>query len=159
MSAYIMSDNHINVIVSWFDDYRKDNQLWYEMGAKFGYMDRETAPTVAECLYNQNVRSVNDRYTEQTGNKEYTFKFISNAKQAYSLAEIAGALDGLEYQSCESDDYHTTDAYKILTSMRKELLKRVQDRDLGDNTTWSIDELKTTPNRYEVVSRNAYNID
>jgi hypothetical protein len=159
MSAYIVSDNHINVIVSWFMDYRKDNQLWYELNGNFGYMGDEAAPRVAGCLYNQNVRSVNARYTEQTGNEGYIFTKISNAKEAYSLAEIAGALDGLEYQSCESDDYHTTDAYKIITSMRKDLLKRVQERDLGDNTTWSINELKTSPARFEIVSRDGYNID
>lgn len=159
MSAYIVSDNHINVLVSWFVDYRKDNQLWYELNGNYGYMGIEQAEEVANCLYNQNVRSVNDRYTEQTGNESYQFKYITNAKQAYSLAEIAGAIDGLEYQSCESDDYHQTDAYKILTSMRKDLLRKVQERDLGDNTTWSIDELKTSPAKYEVVSRDAYNVD
>lgn len=159
MSAYIVSNNHVNVIVSWFVDYRHDYQLWYELNGQYGYMGQEEAAAVADCLYNQNVRSVNDRYSEQTDNESYRFKYITNAKNAYSLAEIAGAIDGLEYQSCESDDYHQTDAYKILTSMRKELLKKVQSRDLGDNTTWSIDELKPSPAKYEVVSHDAYNID
>ena len=159
MSAYIVSDNQINVIVSWFMDYRKDNQLWYELNGQYGYMDNEVAPVVAQVLYSQNVHSVNDRYTEQTGDESYKFKPITNAKQAYSLAEIAGAIDGLEYQSCESDDYHQTDAYKLITSMRKHLLKKVQERDLGDNTTWSINELKSAPAKYEVVSQDAYNVD
>lgn len=159
MSAYIVSDNHINVIVSWFVDYRKDYQLWYELNGQYGYMGETEAQAVAECLYNQNVRSVNDRYSEQTGNEGFRFNYIRNAKQAYSLAEIAGAIDGLEYQSCESDDYHTTDAYKLITSMRKDLLKKVQERDLGDNTTWSIDKLKNSVAKYEVVERGGYNND
>lgn len=159
MSAYLVSDNHINVIVSWFVDYRKDYQLWYELNGQYGYMDEEAAKQVAWVLHSQNVRSVNDRYQEAGSDETYEFKYLPRVKEAYSLAEIAGAIDGLEYQSCESDDYHTTDAYKILTSMRKQLLKKVQDRDLGDNTTWSIDELKTTPAKFEVADRSGYNND
>lgn len=159
MSAYQVSDNHINVIVSWFLDYRKDNQLWFELGGEYGYMDEEAAARVAWTLHSQNVRSVNHRYSEASSDEVYTFKKIGNAKQAYGLAEIAGALDCLEYQSCETSDYYTTDAYKLITSMRKHLLKKVQDRELGNNTTWSIDELKATPAKFEAANYSYYNND
>lgn len=159
MSAYIVSNNHINVIVSWFMDYRKDSQLWYELNGQYGYMSAEDAPKVAYELYKQNVRSVNYHYNDNQTDELYQFEQVKNAKQAYSLAEIAGALDGLEYQSCETDDYHQTDAYKIITSMRKDLLKRVQERDLGDNTTWAIDELKDKPAKHKLFDRSAYYTD
>jgi hypothetical protein len=128
MSAYIVENDHINVIVSWFDDYRKDNQLWYSVNGNYGYMDKETMPLVAQVLHSENVRSVNNRYNDMESDEVYQFRFISNAKKGFGLAEIAGAIDCLEYQSCESDDYHSTDAYKIITSMRKHLLKLVQDQ-------------------------------
>ena len=150
MSAYIVSNNHIDVIVSWFLNNYKDSQLWYEINGQYGYMDSEQAPKVAYELYKQNVRSVNRRYNDSETDELYQFTEVKNAKQAYSLAEIAGALDCLEYQSCETDDYHQTDAYKIITSMRKHLLKKIQADELGDNTTWSIDELKDKPAKYRV---------
>lgn len=159
MSAYIVSNTQINVIVSWFIDYRKDCQLWYELNGQYGYMDQEVAPKVAYELYKQNVLSVNSRYDDTESDEQYKFEYISNAKQAYCLAEIAGALDNLEYQSCETDNYHSTDAYKIITAMRKDLLKRVQNHDLGDNTTWGIDELKDKPAQFKVVDRSGYSVD
>jgi hypothetical protein len=159
MSAYVVSDDHINVIVSWFLDYRKDNQLWYELGGNYGYMDEAAAARVAWTLHSQNIRSVNHRYSEESTDEHYTFNKIGNAKQAYSLAEVAGALDCLEYQSCETADYPSTDAYRLITSMRKALLKKVQDRDLGDNTTWSINELKSTPAKFEVSAYEYHNND
>lgn len=158
MSAYIVSENHINVIVSWFVDYRKNNQLWYELNGKYGYMDKAAAGAVARELFAQNVRSVDVRYSEEN-NSSYVFMYIPHIKLGYGLAEIAGAIDCLEYQSCETDDYHQTDAYKIITAMRKHLLKLVQERDLGDNTTWSIDEIKNTPAQRQLLDRSAYNID
>lgn len=159
MSAYIVENCQINVIVSWFLSPTKDNQLWYEMNGQYGYMGIEEAPKVAYELYKQNVLSVNDRYNDTESDEQYGFEYIQNAKQAYCLAEIAGAIDGLEYQSCETDNYHQTDAYKIITSMRKHLLKVVQDQELGDNTTWSIKELKNKPAQYSVVDRSGYNVD
>lgn len=139
MSAYIVSDNHINVIVSYFVDYRQNYKLWYELNGNFGYMSEDDAPKVAHCLYEQNVKSVDARYDEENGGN-YQFKFIRDAKQLYSIGEIALALDGLEYQSCETDDYHQTDAYKIVQAMRKHLLRKMQERDNAD--TWHIDEVK-----------------
>lgn len=142
MSAYTVSDNHLNVLVSWFMENRVEYRLWYKLNGKFGYMSAGDAPRVAYELYKQNVLSVNDRYNDIESDEQYTFEYIKNAKQAYGLAEIAGAIDCLEYQSCETDNYKNTDAYSIITAMRKNLLERVQNRELGDGTTWNIDELK-----------------
>jgi hypothetical protein len=162
MSAYIVTDDHINVVVSWFIDYRKDYQLWYEINGNYGYMGQAEAVDVAQVLYSENVKSVNSRYNEQSPDEQYQFTYLAHVKEAYGIGEIAGALDCLEYQSCETDGYHTSDAYKIITSMRKHLLKKVQERELGDNTTWEISKAKgkfAKPASFEVVDRGAYNVD
>ena len=139
MSAFVVNDNHINVIVSYFVADAMDDRLWYEMNGKYGYMGKEDAEKVAQCLYSQNVRSVNDRYNELEEDG-FNYTYIPHARRVYSWGEIAMALDCLEYQSCESDDYHTTDAYKIVTSMRKHLLKDVAKEQGAD--TWGITEVK-----------------
>lgn len=139
MSAFVVNDNHINVIVSYFVEDAMDDRLWYEMNGKYGYMSKEDAEKVAQCLYSQNIRSVNDRYNELEEDG-FAYKFIPHARRVYSIGEIAMALDCLEYQSCESEDYHATDAYKLLLAMRKQLLKEVAKEQGAD--TWGITEVK-----------------
>lgn len=142
MSAYIVTEDHINVIVSFFVTPVIDDRLWLKVNDEYNYMDENTSSKVAEILYNQNVRSVNYRYNDKQGNEHFEFEYIPQASQKYSVGEIAGALDCLEYQSCETDDYHQTEAYDIITMMRKHLLKMVQTEQLGDETVWSIERAK-----------------
>lgn len=142
MSAFIVSEDHINVIVSFFVTPVMDDRLWLKVNGNYGYMDGETVQAVAEILYNENVRSVNHRYNDSEGNESYEFEYVPRARQKYNVAEIAGALDCLEYQSCESDDYRQTQAFDIITMMRKHLLKMVQTEQLGDETVWEISERK-----------------
>lgn len=143
MSAFIVSDEHINTIVSYFMDYRRDYRLWYSIGEQYGYMDEEAAPQVAHVLHSENVRSVNERYSETASDETYQFKLNRQAKNQFTIGEIARAIDCLEYQSSESDDYYATDAYKIIRSMRKHLLNKIADRegvDLWEITTSDIAE-------------------
>lgn len=138
MSAFVVDDNHINIIVSYFVTPLMQNRLWLELGGKYLYMAYGDAHKVAECLYSQNIRSVNERYNE-TEEDGFAYRYIE-AAQNYSPGEIAMALDGLEYQSCETDDYHDTDAYKILLSMRKRLLTNMYEDEGAD--TWSITNVR-----------------
>lgn len=139
MSAYIVSDDHINVIVSYFVTPIMDDKLWIELDGKYDYMSEDDTPKVAQRLYAQNVRSVDARYDEENGG-QYQFKLVRDAKHLYSIGEIALALNGLEYQSCETDDYNETEAYKLVQAMRKHLLRKIAEQDDAD--TWHIDEVK-----------------
>lgn len=148
MSAYIVSEDHINVIVSYFVDHRHGEGLWHKLNDRYDSLTMENAPAVAYELYRENVRSVNGRYNDTNSDEMYQFKYLPHVKDVYTEAEIAGALDGLEYQSCESDDYQTTEAYGLLNAMRKNLLSRIASRELGDETVWSIDEVKPAEKVY-----------
>lgn len=139
MSAFLCSDTHFNIIVSYFVDYRLDHQLWCQLKGEYFSMSKDNADQVAQCLYDENVRSVNSRYGE-SDKKTFVYRYLPTVKEYYSVSEIAMALDCLEYQSCEGSNYESSDAYKMITSMRKHLLKKIQDRD-GANT-WGIDEVK-----------------
>ena len=137
MSAFIVNENHVNVIVSYFVDPRPMYRLYAKIDGTYQYLTPENAAQVAQTLYAENVRSVDVRYSEENDSR-YTFKYLPMAKLHFSIADIAGALDCLEYQSCETDDYYQTEAYQILTSMRKYLLKRLQER--AESDTWEIIE-------------------
>lgn len=139
MSAFIVSENHINVIVSYFVDSRPMYRLYAKINGAYQYLTHENAAKVAQTLYAENVRSVDVRYSEENDSR-YTFKYLPMARLHYSIADIAGALDCLEYQSCETDDYYRTEAYALITAMRKRLLKRLQDHEGCD--TWEIVEVQ-----------------
>lgn len=135
MSAFIVNENHINVIVSYFVGSCYPYGLWAKINGEYQYLTRENAAGVAQTLYAQNVRSVDVRYSEEN-DSTHAFQYVPAAKMRFSIAQIAGALDCLEYQSCETDDYYQTEAYTILTAMRKHLLKQLQEREHAD--TWEI---------------------
>lgn len=145
MSAYIQSPDHFNVLVSYFIDPRPHTGLWLEIEGQYTYMDQNNAHIVAQILYSENVRSVNGRYNETTSDEDYMFNYLRHAKDVYTVGEIALALDGLEYQSCENDDYHTTKGWTIICAMRKELLKKLQGDDLD---TWSINQARPATSEY-----------
>ena len=141
MSAYIVSDDHINVLVSYFVGRHATDGLWLEINGTHQHMDRINAVEVARTLFAENVRSVDVRYGEENP-AYYTFRYIPQAKDVYAVAEIAGMIDCLEYQSCETTDYFSTKAYCILDRMRKALLDELQDA--LPERIWSLHEVRTS---------------
>lgn len=140
MSAFLVSETHLNVIVSYFVGLGRDDGLWFGLKGEYAYLTRENAPDVAQALYDENIRSVNHRYNEQSSDYLFSFTYIRDAKYIYKVGEIAKALDCLEYQSCETDDYHNTDAWAIVCAMRKHLLSQVATKQGVD--IWEINEVK-----------------
>lgn len=122
MSAYIMSDEDINDIVNYFVNSTASNQLWICINGDYQYLTRDNAEKVAGILYLENKRSVDYRYDE-TNKFDFTYK--SSGYKTVSDAEVSRLIDSLEYQSCETNDYYETQAYKILCNMRKNLLQRI----------------------------------
>ena len=120
MSAYIMSDESINNIVNYFANAaREQDQAYVPMNGTYNYITHKTAEEVANILYTQNVRSVDSRYNEEN---QYSFTFKPSYKKI-SDKELVNELSSLEYQSCETDDYYTTEAYQIICRMREQLLQ------------------------------------
>lgn len=143
MSAYIVSDNHINVIASYFASPIHGNGLWSDVTGEWGYLTPDVAHLLAHVLHHENVRSVDHRYRENNGDEMYQFTYIRDAHSIYKPEEIAQALDGLEYQSCEREDYHQSEAWKYMNAMRKHLLREIADREIPEDVSyWHIDEVK-----------------
>lgn len=137
MSAYTMHDDEINTIVSYFVNTTgaRDDGAWLRIGeSEWNYLNRENAPKVAAILMAQNVRSVNSKYAENTGNA-YVFEYLPEAHKR-PIGNIIGALECYEYQACETDDWHTTLAHEIVGGLRKFMLKKIAE-DEG-TYTWGI---------------------
>lgn len=136
MSAYIVDEDHINIIVSYMTSPVTGEGMWTELEAGYNYLTPDNAAEIAKVLYKENVRSVNNRYNDNTPD-DYEFNYIPGTSSQYRPTQISGAIDCLEYQSCETDDYHETRAYKLLGQMRKHLLKKIA-AEAGDENAWSL---------------------
>ena len=145
MSAYIESPAHIDTIVSYFIDPRPHQGLWLEFSEGYNYMSKDNAADIAAELYAENVKSVDHRYNE-TNIQDYEFTYIRQARDEYTPAEIAKALDGYEYQSCETPNYYNSRAASIVNSMRKHLLSNLAGYEEAD--TWSIDTVRPATRQY-----------
>jgi hypothetical protein len=112
MSAFIVSNEHINALVS----YMVTKQISYWNEQERVPVTRFNAEEVGRILLNENVRSVNHRYhgeieeDEKNASCAYTFRY---RPMPISAVQIIKAVHCLDYQSCETDDWETTLAYKI----------------------------------------------
>lgn len=135
MSAYIMNDNEIDTIVSYFLGSITGEGAWVRLGeGEWDYLTKGNADKVAAILMAENVRSVNAKYRENVTNP-YVFKFDPTASRR-PIGNIIGALDCYEYQACETDDWHTSLAHEIVGGLRKHLLKVIAESD--GTYTWGI---------------------
>ena len=137
MSAYIMNEDEINTIVSYFIDpnHATGEGAWLKIGDNYDYLNANNSAQVAKILMDENIRSVNSRYREET-QSDYEFEYIPSARKR-PVGNIIGALECYEYQSCETDDWHESNAWEIVCGLRKALLKMIAEKE--GTYTWGIE--------------------
>lgn len=135
MSAWLCSHQHIAALVGSF------------MAMKDQYTTVEDPRALARTLYLENVRSVDHRYRHDA---QYTSEIVAHyashpvtkrmieAWQAKPLTpgEFFKALACYEYQSCECEDWRTTEAFKLCDQMRGQVCARVPGY---EQCPWGID--------------------
>lgn len=145
MSAFVVSHKHINTILT-FAATRKNYAVEVRHlsdGSSLDLSDRADLQKAADILYGQNVRSVSHRYNDEPANQlpgvitevghAITYRMILPTESA---VQIIKACDCLGYQSCETDDWEQTDAYKIMTAIRERATEAIPGM---DSAKWSID--------------------
>jgi hypothetical protein len=137
MSAYICSPKHVGVLAATI------RALCY------GDFDEKK---VAEVLMLQNIRSVTHRYPDASeadrpgpGDGIADNALVGLAKEAahalylkpphFEIVELLKLSACLDYQSCETDDWKKTDAYKFLQQLDATLIRRLPGY---DDAAWSI---------------------
>lgn len=98
MSAFIVSKKHIDAMLTPLQSDNSDDEL-----SKMG-----------NTLWQENYKSVNWRYRENEVAPEY--QFTSNAQGNVQVLKLCNCYD---YQSCETDTYEDSEAYKIVNTIRK----------------------------------------
>jgi hypothetical protein len=98
MSAWIVSKNHIDALVTW----AIDNNLIVKHNG-WSYRISDNPDRVGLELWAENHRSVNYRYDEETAVPDYVFK--ENKQDGLVIFKNIQCYD---YQTCECDNYRET---------------------------------------------------
>lgn len=140
MSAFLCTPHHIGRLARWYADKRPGHSG-----------DPEEYATV---LAMGNIDSIVARYTD-TGDgdgacqafanlsrRDYLKECIDNAQaqdaQDLTTIEVLKACDCLEYQSCEDGHYFTSDAFRLLSWIRKQAVDDLPG--YKDANGWELEE-------------------
>lgn len=118
MSAFIVSDYHINALVSY--GVMKSAQF-YTKNVGWEYFNEDTAQVMAALLYRANVCSVNFRYGERTRTTGFRYQRVNVL--SIRPADIVKACDCLDYQSCEIGTWERSRARRALQAIREEAIR------------------------------------
>jgi hypothetical protein len=126
MSAFIVSNKHIDTLVSYA----------MSSGIHQVYHNGDTCHLDGEgmgmILAEQNARSVNARYREQT-TVDYSWTPIYRLPT--NAVQILKACNCYDYQACETDDYDTTLAHAIIQAIQSKAIRSLPGYDAAE---WEI---------------------
>jgi hypothetical protein len=133
MSAFIVSDTHINALVRYAS--RHNVRAFYGNPlAMFQVKDNEQA--AAELLLAENVKSVNYRYRD---NEVMSITYDRGAPILTAIQAIKAA-QCLRYQSCECDDFEESIAFKLIEAIISDAIPRL---DGYESAQWAISDKVT----------------
>src|SRR5260370_1227542 len=113
MSAYVVSDNHIDALVGYA--IVKKASFYFHPGRID--ITKDNADKIGQTLLDENYRSVNHRYRNEIG-KATRYKFKRLQVPVIDPVAILKAINCLDYQSYETDDWKTTEAWAILDGIK-----------------------------------------
>lgn len=106
----------------------------------------ETADAVGEMLLRQNVRSVRYRYPDDTADDlpgpsdtewAHTYAFDMRARLwELPAVVVLKTIDCYEYQSCEDDDWHVSEAYQFCDALRHAAIHSIHGYDNANGWTF-----------------------
>lgn len=131
MSAFVVSNKHINAMVGSVHPEYPGDSLWYYFNDEQKFFDPQKA---GEILLAQNVRSVNARY--HSDEKYEAFKYNPYDAGRYSPVQIIKACACYEYQACETGDLEETEAGVINTFIRERAIRNLPGYNEAE---WGID--------------------
>lgn len=140
MSAYICSDETISVIAEAFCrygvQYNAENYFPTDMQL---ILVNERVKAIGQSLLDQNYKSVNYRYSEDTETPRFEYKEIGYLSGSNNdLGLIYGCIHNYEYQACETDDFYESELYHSLQRLENEIVERAL-KQLGYKIVWGYD--------------------
>jgi len=126
MSAYIVDKKHIQYLVGAMLSRRIVQNYGFSywngterIAVRAG--DYEQAAHIGTILWQENVKSVNARYSDATDLEAYqiTPDEVGNYWDEFDPVQVIKACHCLDYQSCEHEGWQASDAKAILTRLIK----------------------------------------
>lgn len=156
MSAFMVDKTHIDALLTagMHRAYTNYGPLGYLNGEAYGggrvELTRETADRMGAMLLAENQRSVNHRYSEDEIEEIYTFTRMEGYPHPLVILR---AISCYEYQSCETEEWEDSEAYRFCDALRSAALN-ILTRDVD---TWEIVDrgefVKFAANNAEAVAR------
>jgi hypothetical protein len=112
MSAFIVNKEHIDALITFMVEKRVS--YWNEATRERVNVTRFNATETGQILWDENFRSVNYRYHEDEKPEVYRFTYRLDRVPP---VQIIKAVHCLDYQSCETDDWETTLAHRVLDAI------------------------------------------
>ena len=130
MSAYVVSDHHLNYLVSFASDKRV---TWYDKksGTRPDVYGNEQE--IFSKLHRANVESVNARYKEHDTSEPVPFEYRGDTEPI----QILKACACFDYQACEVEDYDQTEAARVVDAIRDAAIRALYGY---ENAQWEISE-------------------
>jgi hypothetical protein len=141
MSAFVVSHDHIDALLSFAKDKRMLSQLGYYIQPSKA--DQFEWTDVGRVLLAENDRSVCHRYSDcSPGGEEvtgYTFRYFepfAHMQHTKKCVWVIKNCDCFDYQACETDDYPQTVAHRIIAAIRAAAIRGLPDY---ETAPWGID--------------------
>lgn len=135
MSAYIVDNKTIHAIVKGFRVYGADfNDEDYNNAVSIITSVKAMSNAIGQSLLNQNYKSVNCRYRENTEAPKYNYEDVK-----INEGILMGCIDCYEYQACETDDYFNSGIHFSLLRLKDEIIKRMI-KEKGQEIPWGYAE-------------------
>lgn len=128
MSAFTVSEKHIQSIMM----YAKTSEItsYYYGGESRMIAGREKE--LGQLLWDANYHSVNSLYDIKETAPKYHVPF--RTFETFPV-QIIKACNCLDYQSCEFDEWKTSEAYALLQTIREEAIQNIPGYNKAD---WEI---------------------
>lgn len=148
MSAFIVSDSHIDAIVTFARQARISMRpLQGDVPGGWVAVVDANPSDIGQALLNANYLSVNHRYRERETPPKYRFVDYGGPLQAISVIKACNCFD---YQACEVETYEESWAARFVDSVRSAAIYRLPGYDEAHG--W---EIKDNPFRGRKVRRIA----
>jgi hypothetical protein len=132
MSAYVCDDRHINAIINFAVNHRVSFRNPETKERVF--VVPKNASEIGQILRDENVRSVNYRYSKQ--DQAARFSYVYDPVKIVVPVQALKALNCLDYQSCETPDWEASLAWRIVQEISGYAVRKLPGYDAAQ---WDID--------------------
>ena len=141
MSAYIVDDAHIDVLVDLADQYQRAIPPRYHGSFRLNFNGLTTNDftnnELGQMLVDENYKSYNSRYNDE-GSDTYRYR---RTGKTFSHSQALMTIRGYEYQACEHPDWQKSTAYWFCQALKRLVVAIAVPEQDHDEWAWTDEKL------------------